>query len=334
MATRSELFLDKKVFGCRVTQLAVWVIGGILLTAISLVTFLLSGDGKFLTTGFVLGLGTTFVPLGVKAGHLMFTELGGLLDGFLISEIRRPEDVFFSLLNTRLKRMGIVYFVGAAFGALALIAFAQGGAFDFGGQLSSRTVALLKTQMAATIGIAGFVSGVGLSLMVTMASVVWELGDFKVKLAPHKFGVCTVGSTLLKIYTMTAAIWLVFSCSAVVGLRDIFTPLASLAGVSLVVFLVSFPVCLLPLHRAMVEQKRTRVQLSYGLLERLGAFDLGLRDDLFLRVLGEAKREYQEALDLPEWPFGWKAIIALATSGIVPNLPAIISFASTHLVIK
>lgn len=333
-ANRSELFLDKKIFGGRVRRLALWVSVGLLLVVASLVTYRISGHKRFLTTALVLSVGTTLVPFGVKLGYSLFAELGQHLHLFLKEEPSLLEAVFASTMQRRLRKMEAVYFWGASFGVLALAAFYQGGAFDFEANFAHETKILLQAQMGITIGIAGLLSGMGLYLMLMMASVVWELGKFEVKLAPHKFGVCTVGGTLLKIYGMTAAIWFVFSCSAVVGLRDIVTPLAVLAGFSLVFFLVSFPVCLLPLHNRMVDEKRRRVVASYERLEILARTEMSQRDERYIRILSEEKREYQEALDLPEWPFGWKAMVAVGTSGIVSNLPAIVSFASKYFLGK
>ncbi len=303
-----------------------WVSVGILLAISALVTFRISGEVLFVTTGFVLGIATTLVPLGVKAGYLIFRDLGRRLDVFLTSAAERPSEVFSELLDKRLRQTSVVYVSGAAFGLLALVAFTEGGAFEFG----PKAPAMLRVQMGITIGAAGVAAGIGLGLIIILTSIVSELDRFEVKLAPHKFGICAVGNTVLKIYMLTAAIWFVFSCSAVVGLRDIVTPLISLAGLTLVLFLVSFPVCLMPLHRRMVGEKAVRVVQRYESWERLSEKPIGERNEQHFRMLSEAKREYEETLALPEWPFGWKTALAIATSGVVSNLPAIASFVAAH----
>lgn len=324
---RSELFLDKRVLGGRVAQLILWVTTGLLVSVASAVAFYQSSEGVFLTTGFVLGIGMTLVPLGVKAGHIMFRQLGGQLSVFLSSDSENPSQVFFETMNSRLRRMKSIYTAGLAFGVLSIAGFYFGGVFDFVPAQSETNCLWLKCQLAGTIFIAGFVSGIGLHMLIVMGSIVWVLGRFKVKVVTHQFGVLTVGRTLLRIYTIAAAIWLVFSSSALVGIKDSLVPMASLSGVSLLVFLVSFPVCLLPLHERMLESKRERVIAAFGWLEELSTVPIKSRDDRHFRLQSEAMREYHEAQDLPEWPFGWRSLVTLVTSGFVSNFPVIIGFA-------
>lgn len=321
------LFLDRTVFKGRVTWLTTTFVIGALFAAGSLATFWRAGEPTFLTTAFFLSLGAMIVPLGVKIGHAMLQALARQLDVFLVPVEggEKAGSWFLGAMAKRLRQMGVVYAAAAAFGVLSLVAFAKGGVLEFS-DTGEAGWNWLRIQMVATVALGGFMSGSGLALMVMMGSLIWELDRFQVRLAPHPFGVCVIGQTLLKIYAMIAVIWLVFSSSAIVGLREAEVPLSALAGLSLVMFVVSFPLCLLPVHNRMIAEKQRLVVNAYARLEKLAEVDLKQRDEDHLRRYAEARREYQEALDLPEWPFGWKALAALTTSGLVSNLPALVGF--------
>lgn len=320
------------MFKGRVTVLRALFCVGLVLAIDALVTFWWSREGKFVTTAFFLAVGSMVVPIGVKIGHLTLLEMARRLAVFLepaTTEVT-PEVWFADAMEKRLRKMSAVYLFAGAFAILSLFAFTQGGAFHFP-DTTAKTAFWLTLQMRLIVGWAGIMSGLGLGLIVVMASLIWEFDRFKVKLAPHMFGIRVVGDTLMKLYAMIALIWLVFSSSAITGLEQSAVPMAALAGLALLIFLVSFPLCLLPLHNRMVEEKQRLVVKAYGRLETLRAVELEMRDEAHVLKYGEAKREYEEALDLPEWPFGWKAVVTLTTSALVSNLPAIVGFATKNL---
>jgi len=73
----------------------------------------------------------------------------------------------------------------------------------------------------------------------------------------------------------------------------------------------------------MMETKRLRVVAAFERLEELARRPIEQRDDNYRKGLAEAKSEYHDAEELPEWPFGWKVAVGLATSGVISNLAAI-----------
>jgi hypothetical protein len=329
MTTLPLFFLDKKPWGGPLSQLILWSAVGLLCGLGSLATFWVTGYGVFLTTGAVLGLGMVLVPVGIKAGYLIMIQLGHQVGAFLHRGDANPEEFFLAVLHARLGRRRPLGLVAAAVGSVSLVAFARAGVFEFG-PMDEGFRPGLSVQIGVTVWLAGFFAGAALYLVFVVGSVIWSLGRFAVVPATHKFGAISVGDSLLRIYGLGGAIWFVFSCSALVGLRDTIAPLVILAGGAMVFFLVSFPICLVPLHRRMLEIKRARVLDCAGRLESLAQRRIEDRDEAYLQVVGEARREYAEAQELPEWPFDRRALAWLLTSGVFSNLPPVAGLALQH----
>jgi len=178
-----------------------------------------------------------------------------------------------------------------------------------------------------------FVAGLGIYGIFCACRTIWRIGKkFRVRVKTHKFGVMSTGIVLVQCYFAVAISWSIYVLSAILGvehfefaLLEAKLPLLILVLPTLAALFVSFVVCQTPLHLRMSQFKRDQLEKIETILD-------GLRpthDQQFTRDIADKIAFFEsrrtEIASLPEWPFGYKAIVANVGSSIAVILPTLIS---------
>lgn len=316
LASEEVLFLEWAVPAPRRFAYAFWLAMSALMFGVCAWMFVVSRNTVWLLTGVPLSIGTCLVPFGVRSGYRATKEWGDGIRHFVIDENERVKLWFTEVLaRTAGSKRNVA--LGLLFGGGAVFAFRSGGAFD---RLSTCSSAML----AAVIIVAGYVAFAGLFGMLCLSRIVWGLGQFKVRVENHEFGVLSAGTTLVKRNAQACGIWFFFALSATFGLHTGWVPLALLALPSVLFLVGAFVVCQFPLHAQMVTYKRDEIQRISALIRTITPSKPSDVTEDRQRELLFFQKQFQEVASLPEWPFKWPSMVKVTLSSSLSVLPAAI----------
>jgi hypothetical protein len=290
-----------------------WLIVGAVLALGSVALGLSTHQPVFLRSCIALAVGVTVVPFAMRVGVRVLVDWGPVLEHVAGSDAERARSWHASRV-LELRSRHKPDWVGVVFVPWAVASFYYGGYF-------AKLSAAEATVVAAMIALAAFTAGIAVYYLTYLARVVWQMGQFQIRVDPHPFGIMRVGHGLTQCYLIAALIWLIISISgswrAAVELRPVL-----LIGVpALGLIIGSFVFCQIPLHRQMTRYKQDRLyQLDQAILQ-LQAANPDALDDPGMRRLTFLRQEQERLTALPEWPFGWRSLAGLSVSSLAPLLP-------------
>ena len=294
-----------------------WVILGMSCVTVSLSLYVATGAKPLLVRVAPVSAGAALIPLGMKVIYGLLSGWESSLTTFVVRPKSEPQSWYRDQFEAFL-RTPVPICVGFLWMALSIGAFSLAGTF---GELGLQ----IKAAAIVTLGFAAFVCGVGLTSIFYLGRVIWQLGSSPVTVAAHRFGVLSTGDILLKCYVVIAAIWCVYTSSAVWNVATGWITMVLLAVPAVFFIVGSFVVCQLPLHWRMVDFKHTLVRDLEQQIAALQAKNLDTLSDRERQLLVLLRSLSKEALPLPEWPFRWKALAGVFVFSIGAIAPAIVS---------
>lgn len=300
----------------------VWLLVAATLTVLALV-FALTGDrAVFLMTGMPLAIGVGMTPFALQAG---LRDVVAWMEGLPSFVCADPDEIEEWVKSWRVGMRTAAQFrsAGVVFIVWALLAYLGGSFFD---GLSVAEVSAL----AVIIIFAAFTGGIGIWSLVFVARMVFAAGRFEVVVDNHKFGVLSTGGMLTRIYVLGASVWFVITVSAAWNFESTWKTLLAIAFPNALIILGSFVLSQFPLHRAMLDYKRSEALRLQGLIRDALAASL---DDLGTDGRSRVdflQKQLDKTLALPEWPFGWKALTSVAISWLASTIVPIASQMVIH----
>lgn len=305
------------------------------LLAVALATMATSGaTDKRAFAGFCIayGMGFITVPIAFRFSFVIFENWIENIKTFARPDVGQDRKSSAAIVEkwTR-KELSFLapsvpmYIFATLFAGLATIAFFAGdypiGVFSF-----PQICALLILLFAA------FLAGLGLYGIFGGCRMVWRLGQFRIQVREHKFGVLSTGRVLAQCYFLIAIAWSIYVAGAFVGLNyGNFTlssakyPLLLLAIPSLLIALISFVICQIPLHKRMLEFKHNELMLVENCLDDLNMVaNVNISQDDRSKIEFYEKKRSQILL-LPEWPFKFGTLLAAAGSTATILLPTLLT---------
>ena len=265
--------------------------------------------------GLFLSLGVIAVPQGIRLGHQILVEWLLDLKHCLIQKQDVPQYELWCKSELSVSRGTFPMLILATLFALfaASIYYISG--------LSTRDAAWIVVTVSVLVAIAGFFAAFGLVNLACLARIVWRAGALRLRVSTDRFGVVSCGEMLLKAYFIGSVIWCFFTASITEKLSTAWLPIM-LIGVPAFLFIVSsFVVCQLPLHQQMLKFKRSEIlELSAAIDDLYQGESKSISLDNLRRIEHYTKR-LDEANALPEWPFNWRTILGVVSSGFMAILP-------------
>jgi len=319
---RPRLYFERIGWGSGRGTYIGWLLFGLLLglgcTALGIAT----GKPVFLQTCLVLDIGITVLPFAMRFGLWVLTGwrkplLHSLQDDE--ASIKAWHDKHIDNLD----KIGAANLTGLLLTPWAIASFWAGGYF------AGLTV-WEKGALGGVIALAAFASGIVLYHLLYLAKVVWQLGDFEIRVEPHPYGICSIGTGLIRCYLVAALIWFLISLSGMWRMTPALPPVVFIGAPALFVIVGSFVICQLPLHRRMVEFKSTKTYQLDQILSSLSPAQAADLTEERLRQVNYFAAERERVGSLPEWPFGWKPFTGLILSALAPISPAVLQYAVSH----
>jgi len=116
----------------------------------------------------------------------------------LKADSENPEEVFFGVMGKRLRHTRVIFCAGLAFGCLSLGELSAGRSLRVLTTNDGRnSIWLVWQDGRSRLLFLDLCQESDCFSVIMMGSVIWELGRFQVTAVTHKFGVTTVGRTLL-----------------------------------------------------------------------------------------------------------------------------------------
>jgi len=220
-----------------------------------------------------------------------------------------------------------MYAMGIILALWTLCAFYLGSYFD---DLTELEVGYLCCLMALSAGLAGF----GLDAIFATGRLIWRFGRrYRIVVRGHKFGVLSTGRVLGHCFLAVAIVAMIYYSSAIFGLKHLpadltyrNAPLLMLSAPTLIFIFASFVVCQIPLHIQIIEYKRNQLTDIERILDQLKTRINDNIGSILQRQIGFFENRRTQIMALPEWPFGFSALLAAIGSSIVPVLPSLIGF--------
>ena len=275
--------------------------------------------------GFFLTLGVIALPQGIRLGHQIIAEWLLDMKHCLIQKQDVPQYELWCKDELSVGRGTFPMFIFSI-----LFALFAASIYYLSGLPTSDTVWIVAT-VSVLVAIAGFFAAFGLINLACLARIVWRAGALRLRVSTDRFGVVSSGKMLLKTYFVGAIIWCFFTASVAGELSAAWLPLM-LIGVPAFLFIVgSFVVCQFPLHQQMLKFKRSEIlELNAAIDDLYQGESTSISLDNLRRIEHYTKR-LDEVNALPEWPFNWRTILGVVSSGFMAILPIPLHMLFPHL---
>jgi hypothetical protein len=223
-----------------------------------------------------------------------------------------------------------MYRVGAGF---TVVATAIVYHTTFYGQIPDETA---KWVGMTTVFAAEFLAGAALTALFGFARAIRRMGnrrDCTLRLSRDQFGVLSTGTLMFKCWCVALVLWMLYQIPNILEMVET-SPLSvlqspaviALALPTLVLMLLFFYWCQLPLHQRMLETKRAEIVRLQEILDATTPKTLeGASDELIKKVqFFEARLLREQAL--PEWPS--TLVASMGTIGVTllsTQIPSLLS---------
>lgn len=304
-----------------------WAFTLVLATVLCIVASRQSPDPRrYLGLVLATGIGLLSVPLVFRFAYARFSAWGETVDAFLERESDGLAPSAWVAEELALFRgSGPMYSTGLFTALVAVLTYWLSD-YPVGVRHFAEAVA------GVVITASAFLAGLGLYGIFCVGRMIWRLGKFRVRVKNHKFGVLSTGRVLTQCYFAVALAWTPYVVGAVLGLPHIDSdrlvanlPILVLAVPTLLAMFAQFLICQIPLHERMVDYKRTElftIDQALDTLRSVAAEDLNLEIRQKIEFF-ENRRAH--TMLLPEWPFGFGALLGALASTVMVIVPSLIS---------
>lgn len=298
-----------------------WVFVCLLLSSVSVgFAWPLADPRAYLGLCIPQAMGILAVPLAFKICHWRLTEWAKHLDGFTTGKNGQAKDRFLQDLAF-LEGTAAMTIAGLATGTLAVFTYYRGGyvASDIG---------LAGASAYFVIFVSAFLAGVGIFAIYRGGQAFWRLGAFEIRVERHKFGVLSTGIVLVQCYLVIGVTWGFYVSSAVFSLpgQEVLAivtgpPMLLLAAPTLALFLGTFVLCQVPLHKKMVDFKRARLRKTEDILRTLRPESAKELDEETRKKIEYYETQKAQIIALPEWPFNFNSLLGAVASSAMVFMP-------------
>ena len=267
-----------------------------------------------------LAVGIVAVPLAFKICHWRLTEWAKHLDAFTTESNGRAKDRFLQELDflTGSPAMAVA---GLATGTLAVFAYYWGGYVASG-------IGLAGVSAYFVVFVSAAFAGLGIFAIFRGGQVFWRLGAFEIRVERHKNGVLSTGIVLVQCYLAIGVTWGFYVSSAVFSvpgqkILDIAMglPMLLLAAPTLALFVGTFVLCQVPLHKKMVDFKRARLLKTEDILRTLRPESAKELDEETRKKIDYYETQKAQFIALPEWPFNVNSLLGAVASSAMVFMP-------------
>jgi len=275
-----------------------------------------TGIKIYATACLPLAFGTSLVPFAVLYGYDIVTKWKPDVVTFVNVSPEYLSSWYDDQIHNA-RSLWPMIVVGLLSILFAICGFTLGGAFV---GIPKHAYLVLLTLVV----LGGAAAGIGLQQLYRFSRLIRQLGQFRIIVEIHRFGVVSTGRIMLKCHLMAVVIWTIFLSSGF-AVTKLYTILIYTALPAISIILISFCFCQIPIHNQMIEYKRCKIREVTAL--RFNLLEMGIEN------LRTDQRElwafYNSRLveinALPEWPFNQKAFLGLLSSGLISLLTVVLT---------
>jgi len=272
---------------------------------------------------FFLYAGAVGVFLGIRHMYRRVIAWSESLSSFVVDHVKATADVLDFTKICWERKPGTITFC-LAFTTIAIAAFRLGGLF----------VGLSQPELAVAyvfVGLTSYVCALGLLSVRQLTKLIRLLGNYEVLVTAHQFGVMSAGSLLVDGVIDAGVIWCLYTATATVCLSSGLVPSLVLAAPALTFFVLAFLTAQVPLHRRMLDFKRSEVRKIEMTLRSLDGNDPAGDESRRMQIEFLEKRR-DAVLLLPEWPFSWSSLFAVVASSAASLAAPLLKFTTSEVI--